>query len=178
MDPDRARVPAAVADERGSSAADVNMSTTSGQAQVEGRIPAYGLSGEAAGRRCTVGRKSREAAMGEAVMTTRRQADGAIIVDVRGTLDAATVDAVRTALQATLQQERPPVLVVDLTFVTFMDSLGIGALVTGYNAAREVGTRFVLRNPSEFVHRQLRVTGLADMFGLPEIHSPTQTYTA
>jgi anti-sigma B factor antagonist len=116
--------------------------------------------------------------MGEAVMTTRRQADGAIIVDVRGTLDAATVDALRTALLGTLQQQRPPVLVVDLTFVTFMDSLGIGALVHGANAAREVGTRFVLRNPSEFVHRQLRVTGLADMFGLPETHSPTQTYTA
>ena len=33
--------------------------------------------------------------MGEAVMTTRRQADGAIVVDVRGTLDAATVDALR-----------------------------------------------------------------------------------
>lgn len=116
--------------------------------------------------------------MGEAVTTTRRQADGAIIVDVRGTLDAATVDALSTALLATLQQQRPPVLVVDLTFVTFMDSVGIGALVHGYHAAREVGTRFVLRNPSEFVHRQLRVVGLADMFGLPATHSPTQTYTA
>ncbi len=93
--------------------------------------------------------------MGEAVMTTRRQADGAIIVDVRGTLDAATVDALRTALMGTLQQERPPVLVVDLTFVTFMDSLGIGTLVAGYNAAREVGTRFVLRNPSEFLFPSL-----------------------
>ncbi|MGX6605288.1 STAS domain-containing protein [Micromonosporaceae bacterium Da 78-11] len=111
-------------------------------------------------------------------MTTRRQADGAIVVDVRGTLDAATVDALREALLTTLQQERPVVMVVDLTFVTFMDSLGIGALVTGYNAAREVGTRFVLRNPSEFVHGQLRVTGLADMFGLPAVHSPTQTYTS
>ena len=83
--------------------------------------------------------------MGEAVMTMRRQADGAIIVD--------------------------------LTFVTFMDSMGIGTLVAGYNAAREIGARFVLRNPSEFVHRQLRVTGLAEMFGLsatapsPQPHS-------
>jgi anti-sigma B factor antagonist len=59
-----------------------------------------------------------------------------------------------------------------------MDSLGLGTLVTGYNAARQVGTRFVLRNPCEFVHRQLRVTGLADMFGLPDTHSPTQSYTA
>ena len=105
--------------------------------------------------------------MGEAVMTTRRQADGAVVVDVRGTLDAATVDALRSALVSTLHGERPTTMIVDLTFVTFMDSMGIGALVNGYNEAREIGTRFVLRNPSEFVHKQLRVTGLADMFGLP-----------
>jgi anti-anti-sigma factor len=114
--------------------------------------------------------------MGDAVMTARRQADGTIIVEVRGTLDAATVDALRTTLLGTLQRQRPPVLVVDLTFVTFMDSFGIGTLVTGHHAAREVGTRFMLRNPSEFVHRQLRVTGLTDMFGLPDTHSPTRTY--
>jgi anti-sigma B factor antagonist len=104
--------------------------------------------------------------MGEAVMTTRRQSDGVLVVDVRGTLDAATVDALRAALLSTLQTQRPAVMIVDLTFVTFMDSMGIGALVAGYNAARELGSRFVLRNPSEFVHRQLRVTGLAEMFGL------------
>jgi anti-sigma B factor antagonist len=116
--------------------------------------------------------------MGEAVMTTRRQADGAIVIDVRGTLDAATVDALRESLMNTLHRERPGTVVVDLTFVTFMDSMGIGTLVTGYNAAREVGTRFVLRNPSEFVHRQLRLTGLTEMFGLPASPSTTQSYTA
>jgi anti-anti-sigma factor len=114
--------------------------------------------------------------MGEAVMTTRRQADGAIVVDVRGSLDAATVDALRRSLLGTLHAEHPVTMIVDLTFVTFMDSLCIGALVTGHNAAREVGTKFVLRNPSEFVHRQLRVTGLADMFGLDGTASPA-TYT-
>jgi anti-sigma B factor antagonist len=111
--------------------------------------------------------------MGEAVMTTRRQADGAIVVDVR-----ATVDALREALISTLHAERPVTMIVDLTFVVFMDSMGIGALVTGYNAARETGTRFVLRNPSEFVHRQLRVTGLAEMFGLSPASSSPQTYTS
>jgi anti-anti-sigma factor len=120
----------------------------------------YGGFGQAGGTGSEVGQ------MGEAVMTTRRQSDGVLVVDVRGTLDAATVDALRAALLSTLQTQRPDVMIVDLTFVTFMDSMGIGALVTGYNAAREVGSRFVLRNPSEFVHRQLRVTGLAEMFGL------------
>ena len=115
--------------------------------------------------------------MGEAVLTTRRQADGAIVVDVRGSLDAATVDAVRESLLGTLQRERPVTLIVDLTFVVFMDSLGIGTLVSGHNAAREMGTRFLLRNPSEFVHRQLRVTGLTEMFGLPPASSPTSTFS-
>jgi anti-anti-sigma factor len=114
--------------------------------------------------------------MGEAVMTTRRQADGAIVVDVRGSLDAATVDALRESLLGTLQRERPVVMIVDLTFVVFMDSMGVGALVSGYNAAREIGSRFLLRNPSEFVHRQLRVTGLAEMFGLPP-SSSAQSFT-
>ncbi len=116
--------------------------------------------------------------MGEAYMTTRRQADGGIVVDVRGTLDAATVDALREALVGTLQRERPVAMTVDLTFVVFMDSMGIGALVTGYNTARELGTRFVLRNPSEFVHRQLRVTGLAEMFGLSAAPSEDRTRTS
>jgi anti-anti-sigma factor len=116
--------------------------------------------------------------VGEAVMTTRRQADGAIVVDVRGTLDAATVDALREALLSTLHAERPASMIVDLTFVTFMDSMGIGALVTGYNAAREVGSRFVLRNPSEFVHRQLRVTGLTEMFGLSEETGSEQPHSS
>ena len=115
--------------------------------------------------------------MGEAVMTTRRQADGAIVVDVRGSLDAATVDHLRQTLVGTLHAERPVLMIVDLTFVTFMDSLGVGALVSGFNAARETATRFVLRNPSEFVHRQLRITGLAEMFGLPSATPGPQTYT-
>jgi anti-sigma B factor antagonist len=79
-------------------------------------------------------------------------------------------------LLGTLQRQRPVVLIVDLTYVTFMDSQGIGTLVTGYNAARETGTRFVLRNPSEFVHSQLIVTGLADMFGLPPTAPENQTF--
>ena len=51
--------------------------------------------------------RAEDGSMGEAVMTTRRQADGAIVVDVRGTLDAATVDALRGALVGTLHAERP-----------------------------------------------------------------------
>ncbi|WP_232050178.1 STAS domain-containing protein [Actinoplanes sp. OR16] len=109
-------------------------------------------------------------------MTTRRQADGAIVVELRGTLDAATVSSVRAELLTSLARGRPRVLVVDLTFVTFMDSMGIGALVAAHEAARDVGGRVRLRNPSEFVHRQLRVTGLSDLFGLPSGSPNSRSY--
>lgn len=104
--------------------------------------------------------------MGEAVITARRQADGAMVMEIRGSLDSATVESLRDALLETLQRDRPTAMIVDLTYVTFMDSVGIGALVAGQRAAREIGTRFQLRNPSEFVHRQLRVTGLTELLGL------------
>lgn len=99
-------------------------------------------------------------------MTTRRQADGAIVVEVRGSLDAATVDGMRTSLLDAVHRQHPRTMIVDLTFVTFMDSMGIGALVAGYEAARHIGARFTLRNPNDFVHNQLRITGLTEMFGL------------
>ncbi|WP_430781945.1 STAS domain-containing protein [Actinoplanes sp. G11-F43] len=110
--------------------------------------------------------------MSEAVMTTRRQADGTMVADVRGSLDASTIDGFRTAFLATLHGERPRLLIVDLTFVTFMDSIGMGMLVSAHESAREQGTRLTLRNPSEFVHRQLRVTGLTDLFSLPATPNP------
>ncbi|MEV6343655.1 STAS domain-containing protein [Actinoplanes sp. NPDC051851] len=110
-------------------------------------------------------------AMNGAAMTTRRQADGVIVVEVRGTLDSATVDGLREVLLETLHRDRPTQMIVDLTYVTFMDSVGIGALVAGHQAARRIGTRLQLRNPSEFVHRQLRVTGLTDLLGLPTTHT-------
>jgi anti-anti-sigma factor len=107
--------------------------------------------------------------MGDALVTSQRLSDGAAIIDVRGELDVTTVTAFRAMLVDTIMKERPKRVVVDMLHVTFMDSTGVGALVVGYNAAREVGAEFVVRNPSQFVHRQLHITGLTDVFGLPPV---------
>jgi anti-sigma B factor antagonist len=109
--------------------------------------------------------------MGDALVTSKRLADGAAIIDVRGELDVTTVAAFKTLLVDTIDRERPARVVVDMLHVTFMDSTGIGALVVGYNAAHDVGARFEVHNPSQFVHRQLHITGLTDVFGLPPVAS-------
>jgi len=104
--------------------------------------------------------------MGDALVTSQRLADGAAIIDVRGELDVTTVSAFRTVLVDTITRQQPARVVVDMLHVTFMDSTGIGALVVGYNTARELGADFVIHNPSPFVYRQLHITGLTEVFGV------------
>jgi anti-sigma B factor antagonist len=120
-----------------------------------------------------------EVTMGDALVTSQRLADGAAIIDVRGELDVTTVSAFRALLVETIKREQPAHVVVDMLHVTFMDSTGIGALVIGYNTAREIGADFVVRNPSTFVLRQLHITGLTEVFGLPAggQHASTTAYT-
>jgi anti-sigma B factor antagonist len=112
-----------------------------------------------------------EVTMGDALVTSQRLDDGAAIIDVRGELDVTTVSAFRALLVDTIRREKPGQVIVDMLHVTFMDSTGVGTLVVGYNAAREVGAEFVVRNPSTFVHRQLHITGLTEVFGLPPMQS-------
>ena len=91
-----------------------------------------------------------------------RGSDGGIVVEVRGEIDVANADRLRQEL-TDASCERPTRLTVDLLFVTFIDSTGIGALAAGYNAARRLGVPFTIRQPSPFLETQLRQTGLYDL---------------
>ncbi len=86
-----------------------------------------------------------------------------MVIGLRGELDIASAEGLRQALLHAVNTFRPPRLVVDLQYVTLVDSAGIGALVAGYHAIRAVGGRFALSQPSALVHHQLRITGLVDV---------------
>jgi anti-anti-sigma factor len=93
------------------------------------------------------------------LITALGLSDGGIVVEIRGEIDVAHADRLRQVL-LDASRELPTVLVVDLLYVTFIDSTGIGALAAGYNAARRVGVTLVIRSPSPFIETQLRQTGL------------------
>ncbi len=57
-------------------------------------------------------------------------------------------------------------LIIDLTQVTFMDSTGLGALVTIRNAAQAEGRGVTLHCPSPQVARVLEISGLASVFDI------------
>ncbi|GGM65289.1 STAS domain-containing protein [Dactylosporangium sucinum] len=106
------------------------------------------------------------------MVRTHRSDDGpdsTIVVEVLGPLEAATVGALRSVVLDTVDAYRPRTLTVDLRRVPFMDSIGIGTLVAINNKTREHGGVMVVSSPSPFVHRLLQVTGLTDLFGLPEL---------
>ncbi len=55
-----------------------------------------------------------------------------------------------------------------MRLVTFIDSVGISAMVAGFQTAEVSGVKLIVTEPSRFVHRQLWVTGLLGLFGAPE----------
>jgi len=57
-------------------------------------------------------------------------------------------------------------VVVDCAGVTFLDSMGLRALVEGLAAARARSVGFELADPSQPVLRVMELTGTAELFGL------------
>ena len=88
---------------------------------------------------------------------------GWTVLSVEGEVDLYTAPAVRDAALAAIESGVDH-LVLDLTAVPFMDSSGLGVLVTVLKEAREMGGTLRLINPQESIARLLRITGMADVF--------------
>jgi anti-anti-sigma factor len=95
-----------------------------------------------------------------ALINTYRASDGSAVVEIRGEIDVSSADRLSRILVDIAHRLRPARVVVDLLYLTFIDSSGMGALVAGRNAARAVGIGFTVRQPSPFVTAQLQQTGL------------------
>jgi anti-sigma B factor antagonist len=80
--------------------------------------------------------------------------------------DALTVGRLQKAVVDVLRRQRPSCIEMDLHGVTFLDSVGIRALVHCQSDARQVDCRITLTNPQPVVYRVLQITGLLEHFGL------------
>ncbi|WP_433300222.1 STAS domain-containing protein [Actinoplanes sp. CA-030573] len=92
-----------------------------------------------------------------------RTADGsATLLCIRGELDITARDDLRDAILAALAHGD---VVIDLGAVAFIDSEALGALIDGYNAARERPAGFRVVNARGLVARVLKVSGALELFG-------------
>ncbi|OKI65111.1 STAS domain-containing protein [Micromonospora sp. CB01531] len=96
------------------------------------------------------------------------QPGGAVQIAPRGEIDVDTAYEVREAIAEVLAKGRPARIELNMRLVTFIDSVGISAMVAGFQTAEVSGVKLVVTEPSRFVHRQLWVTGLLGLFGAPE----------
>jgi anti-anti-sigma factor len=82
-------------------------------------------------------------------------------VMLRGELDLSTVGKVQDELSR-IEASSPPVLVLDLSKLTFLDSTGLRCLVTADERARGDGRRVVLVRGPEPVQRVFSITRLEE----------------
>jgi anti-anti-sigma factor len=88
--------------------------------------------------------------------------DGIPILRLKGELDRLTVDDVDQAVRE-LAAEAPPVLVLDLRDLEFIDSAGLRSLSRAHNLLAESDRRLVVRAPSPAIHRLIELVGLLDI---------------
>jgi anti-anti-sigma factor len=105
---------------------------------------------------------------------TSTSAGGVVIIAPKGEIDVETAHEVREAIAGQLGDRKPSRIELDMREVAFIDSVGISALVAGFQIASVGGVKLVVTKPSRFAHRQLWVTGLLGLFGAPEPYMPGQ----
>lgn len=89
--------------------------------------------------------------------------DGGVVWTLCGDLDIQTVRLARTELDV-IEAQRPTLLVIDLSGLSFMDSTGLGLVAAAHTLAGEQERRCVVVRPREPVDMAFTLTGLADVF--------------
>ncbi len=100
------------------------------------------------------------------------RADGVLAVILRGEIDYTNAAPVTQTVADAVEKARPTAVRVDLTEVTFLDSSGIGVLITGMKAARDIQADYRVTGASAKVLDQLRITGLAELFPVDQAGPP------
>jgi stage II sporulation protein AA (anti-sigma F factor antagonist) len=87
-------------------------------------------------------------------------------IAIRGELDLYSQSSFAAAIDRVWSQPRPPrVLRMDLSGLSFMDTSGLGLLLTAHRRALELGCEMRVGPLSPPIERLFRVTGVAAIFG-------------
>ena len=103
------------------------------------------------------------------VLTFEIERDGdAAVVKCHGRLVAGTSEEFYQEVKQLLPQTKR--IVVDLAELTYVDSMGIGALVRLYVSARHEGCELKLLHLGKQLRNVLKMTNLLSVFGQAEDH--------
>jgi anti-sigma B factor antagonist len=81
------------------------------------------------------------------------------VLRLRGELDISGRDRLRHAISSALERH-PPILVVDLSELSFTDCAGLSVLIWAHKHLAERGDSLIVTGPQPIVQRLLYLTGL------------------
>jgi anti-anti-sigma factor len=91
---------------------------------------------------------------------------GGVGLALAGDLDMSATFRLEPALDRLLSSHRVGEVVLDLGGVDFVDSSGLGLLLTTYERSRQAGTAMAIVGPSPEVERVFRLAGVDDVLPL------------
>src|SRR2546426_2364846 len=89
--------------------------------------------------------------------TTVSESNGRVTMAFSGELDISRADEVEQELER-IESAKPPILVLDLRQLDFLDSTGLRIVLSADSRARKEGRRVVVVPGPERVHRVFRIT--------------------
>ena len=92
-------------------------------------------------------------------MAEIKQEPRRLTVCLSGDLDHHNTMALREEIDFAVRDQLPPVVVLDFSGVTFMDSSGIGLIMGRYRVTEEYGGRLEIHNPPPHIRKVLRISG-------------------
>lgn len=102
---------------------------------------------------------------------TRRQIEGVTVLDLSGRINLGEGGMIlREAIQDVLANGEKKIL-LNLADVTYIDSSGLGELVTAFTSVRNRGGELKLLNLTKKVHDLLQITKLYTVFDIKDDES-------
>ncbi|HEY2791817.1 MAG TPA: STAS domain-containing protein [Micromonosporaceae bacterium] len=92
---------------------------------------------------------------------------GGVRIQLAGDIDLVAVPAIASEIDSALTGDASAIR-IDLSKVTFIDSSGIGALLTGLHRATEAGRAYTAAGAHGLAERVLTIAGVADYLADPE----------
>ncbi|QSB15560.1 STAS domain-containing protein [Natronosporangium hydrolyticum] len=100
-------------------------------------------------------------------ITVQPTAGGAVRLAVFGVVDLATAPQLRTTVLAHIHAPRRPTGVeLDLEAATFMDAVGVRALLDGHRAAAQSRLAYTIHNPRGMVAHILTLSGVTEVLSI------------
>ena len=88
---------------------------------------------------------------------------GTLAAKIQCEIDHHTARRIRERIDERLISERPNILVLDFSAVTFMDSSGLGLIMGRYALVRQYGGTLAVLDPSPAVLKIIRLAGMDRM---------------